>query len=82
MRNYKLTIDLLDVYSDLSNYDIREFNYQFMLIFIEASDPDDACFSVINRIINAILKQDQSIEARILCRKIRKYIRFDKIEAL
>jgi len=82
MRNYKLTIDLLDLYSDLSNYDIREFNYPFILIFIEASDPDDACFMVINRIINAVLRKDSSVEARILCRKIRKYIRFDKIESL
>lgn len=82
MQNYKITIDLLEVYIELSNYNLRDFNKPFTLIFIEASDPDDACYRTIHKIINMLLKQDNSISTRILCRKIKKYIRFDKICAL
>ena len=53
-----------------------------MLKFIEAENPDDACHVVLDRIIQEILLENDSIEARILCRKIRKHMRIDKIECL
>jgi len=82
MRNYKIYIDLFDVYKDLIRFDLYEFRNPFALVFIEASDPDDACNTVILRIMRMIMRQDSSLETRIVCRKIRKYIRIDKIYAL
>ncbi len=82
MRNYKISIDLSDLYLDLADFDLREYNKPFMLKFIEAENPDDACHVVLDRIIHEILLENDSIEARILCRKIRKHMRIDKIECL
>jgi len=82
MRNYKISIDLSDLYLDITYFDLREYNKPFMLKFIEASNPDDACHVVLNRIIAEILTENNSIAARVLCRKIRKYMRIDKIECL
>ena len=82
MRNYKISIDLSDLYLDITDFDLREYNKPFMLKFIEAENPDDACHAVLDRVIHEILSENNSIAARILCRKIRKYMRIDKIESL
>lgn len=82
MRNFKLSIDLSDVYLELQDLDLREYNKPFMLKFIEAENPDDACYNILERIITEILSEKDTLEVRVLCRKIRRYLRIDKIEAL
>lgn len=82
MRNFKLQIDILDIFVEIKRLDLRDFTTPFLLLFIEADDPDDACDIAIKRIINSILKADKSIKSRILCRKVRRTMRVDKIESL
>ena len=82
MRNFKLSIDLSDIYLDIQKLDLREYNKPFMLKFIEAENPDDACHNLLERIISEILSEKDTIEVRILCRKIRKNLRIDRIEML
>jgi hypothetical protein len=84
MQNYRLSIDLSDVYKELVPYSIHLIGYTlpFSLIFIEANDYDDACFMVVDRIIKHILSKSKSISNRILCRKVKKLIRIDKVEKL
>lgn len=82
MQNFRLSIDLSDVYLELSKLDLREYNAPFLLKFIEADNPDDACYKIIFRIMQEIIKQNSSIKNRILCRMIRRFIRIDKIESL
>ncbi|NBP00515.1 MAG: hypothetical protein EBU90_10405 [Proteobacteria bacterium] len=84
MQNYRLTIDLSDIYRDLIPYSIHLIGYTFpfSLIFIEANDYDDACFIIVDRIIKQILSKSKSIKSRILCRKVKRFIRIDKIEQL
>jgi len=82
MRNFKVTIDLSDCFSKVSEYDLREFDSPFLIIFIQASDPDEVCYELVEKIVNQILKKDSSIDARILCREVRKLIRFDRIQPL
>lgn len=82
MQNFRLSIDLSDIYIELSKLDLREYNAPFLLKFIEADNPDDACYKIIQRIINEIMKTSISIKNRILCRKIKIFIRIDKIEIL
>lgn len=80
MPNYKVHIDLCDVYNDLILYDLRDFHHPFVLLFVDANDPDDACENSIYRIQSSIMKIDPSLEARVLCRKVRKLVRIDKIK--
>ena len=82
MRNFKLSIDLSDIYLDIQKLDLREYNKPFMLKFIEAENPDDACHNLLERIISEILSEKDTIEVRILCRKIRKNLRIDRIQML
>lgn len=82
MRNFKISIDMSDLQSDLKQFLLREFSLPFCLIFIEADDPDDACYELLNRLMKLILSQKNTIETRIICRKIRKYLRIDKIYPL
>jgi hypothetical protein len=84
MQNYRLSIDLSDIYKELVPYSIHLIGYTlpFSLIFIEANDYDDACFITVNRLIRHILSKNKSIHNRILCRKIKRLIRIDKIEKL
>lgn len=63
-------------------YDLREYRHSFTTIFIEATNADDACHTVIRRLKLMLLRQDSSIETRILCRDIGSLIRVDKIEEL
>ena len=82
MQNYKIFIDFFDVFPYLIRFDLYEFHSPFTIIFIEASDPDDACNIVMLRLMRLIMKQEDSISTRIICRKIRKHLRIDKVYAL
>jgi len=53
-----------------------------MIIFIEADDPDGACYFAISRIMNEVLDSGKTIKNRILCRKIKRKIRIERIESL
>ena len=82
MPNYRLSIDLIDLYLDLAPYDLREYRLPFCLYFVEADNPDDACSILMYRIMTAVMKVKPTIETRVICRKIRKSMRIDKIECL
>ena len=82
MRNFKVTLDLSDCFKKVSKYELREFDSPFLTIFIQANDPDEVCYELIERLVNQILKKDSSIDARILCKEVKKMVRFDRIESL
>ena len=82
MANYRLSVDLADLYPYLLDYDLREYRLPFSLYILEADSADDACHEIMMRIMRALLKRDQTISTRILCRKVRRYIRIDKVECL
>lgn len=82
MINYKLEIDLLDVIDQIIHLDLINFRSPFITYFIEASDPDDACYSFFFSLRSAILFKEDSLENKILCYKIKSLIRIDRIKAL
>jgi hypothetical protein len=82
MPNYRMSLDLSDLQQELSLYDLREYRLPFTLYILEADNPDEACHKILRRIQDSVMKQSTSIETRILCRKIRRYMRLDKVECL
>tara|TARA_R100001163_G_C5007588_1_gene154583 strand:+ start:61 stop:312 length:252 start_codon:yes stop_codon:yes gene_type:complete len=83
MPNYRISIDLSDLQNDLKKYILTgEFSIPFALCFIDAASPDDACHEIMLRLMTKLMRQQPTIETRVLCRKIRKFIRVDKIEQL
>ena len=82
MPNYRISIDLADLYEELSEYSLREHNGPFSLCILEADNPDEACSIVMTRLMLSIVRQQDTVETRILCRKIRRYLRIDKVQCL
>ena len=79
MMIFKIRLDLSLIINRLIRFDLQEYDYTQPIVFIEAANPDDACFKAIFNLIQIILKQDSSIEARLLCRSIREDVRILKI---
>jgi hypothetical protein len=82
MPNYRLSLDMADLQTELSDFKLREYNLPFTVIFVEAENPDAACHKVRKSLLKLILQQSDDISTRILCEKIKKYLRIDKIDAL
>ena len=82
MPNYRISIDLSDLYIELEPYCLREYSQPFSLYIMEAENPDDVASSIMRRIQGELLKKDKTIKTRILCRKVRRLMRIDRIECL
>ena len=78
---YKVYLDLTLVMPRLKGFKLKEYNSNFPIVFVEAKSPDDACFKSVYVLINGILKQDDSVETRLLWRSIKEDIRIIKVRA-
>lgn len=82
MRNYKIRLDISFIYGHIKHLKLKPYDNPFPIIFLSAPDPDCACVDAINGLINILLKQEPTINMRIISRKIRKQARIDKIYSL
>jgi hypothetical protein len=82
MKNYRVMLDISNIYVHIRHLNLKGYNSPFPTVFITATDPDMVCVDVINGLIKILLDQDPSINMRIICRKIRKQSRIDKIYSL
>ena len=77
---FKVSLDLSLIINRLTKFDLKEYaSSAYPIVFIEAANPDEACFKAIFNLIQIMLKQDDSVESRLLCRSIRADIRVTKI---
>ncbi len=82
MKTYRIMLDISNVFSRIRHLFLKSYNSPFPTIFVNADDPDDACFVVLNDLIKIIMKQNPSIDMRIACVEIRRKSRIDKIYEL
>lgn len=75
-------LDISNVYRYIRHLRLKEYSSPFPIIFLAANDPDDACKIVFDNLITLIIGQEPSIDMRIVCRKIKRKSRIDKIYAL
>ena len=73
---------MVDLWEYISVLDLIEYRNFFMIVFVEAPDPDEACYLVRQRIKHSILDKSDSIENRIICRLVNRLLRIDKIYSL
>ena len=73
-------MDLSLVINDLTKFKLHQYNSAFPILFVEASNPDEACFKATYNLLQIVMSQDSSIEARLLCRQIKHDIRVIKVE--
>jgi hypothetical protein len=78
MRVYKVFMDLSLIMTRLKRYTLAEYNTEYPIVFIEANDPDDACYKAKYNLIRKIIHQDSSSEASALCAEIMHDIKVIK----
>ena len=79
MKLYKVYLDMTIVISRLSKYRIYEYNHETPIVFMEANDPDEACFKTCMSLLRMILAQDASPKAEDKCKEIQEDIRVTKV---
>ena len=72
-------MDLELVISRLRKFKLKEYNSPFPIVFVDARDPDDACYKAIYNLVSTVLSQDSSLQTSILCREIVFDIRVIKV---
>jgi hypothetical protein len=75
-------LDISNIYAKIRHLYLKGYGSPFPTIFITATDPDMACVDAINGLIKILLNQDSSINMRIICRRIRRESRIDKVYSL
>jgi hypothetical protein len=79
MKIYRLTLCLQLVISRLKKFDLKQYNSERPIIFVEAKDPDEACYRAIYNLTSIILKQDSSKATIELLKEIMYDVRVIKI---
>lgn len=79
MKIYRLTLCLELVIGRLIRFNLQQYNSARPIIFVEAKDPDEACYRAIYNLTNMIIKQDNSKETLDLLKEIIYDIRVVKI---
>jgi len=64
----------------LKKYELEDYNSSTPIIFVEAKDPDDACYKAMHKLAQKILKSDHSVETLNFIKDIFNDIRIIKIE--
>jgi hypothetical protein len=77
---YKVYLDMTLVINNLQPYKLGKYNATFPIVFIEARNPDEACFKATYNLIKILLEQEDTVETRLVCRKVRRYLRVMKVE--
>lgn len=79
MKIYVLQFDLSLVHTRLKKFRLREFNSEIPTLFIEARDPDEACYLGYCKFADIVLNQDASSETVRLMKEIEYDIRITKV---
>lgn len=79
MKIYRLTLCLQLVIARLKKFNLHEYNSERPIVFVEANDPDEACYRAVYNLTNMIIKQDSSKETLELLKDIIYDIRVIKI---
>ena len=58
-------MDLELVISRLRKFKLKEYNSPFPIVFVDARDPDDACYKCYHKFAESILKQDKNMIKQI-----------------
>lgn len=68
------------VIARLKQYELDQYNSAQPVVFVEADDPDGACYQATHDLAKILLKKDHSIESINFVKEIMHDIRVIKIE--
>lgn len=79
MKIYLLKFDLSLVVARLKKFRLGEFNSSYPMIFVDATDPDDACYRGHCKLVETLLKQNGSKETALLIKEIMHDVKIKKV---
>jgi len=79
MKIYVIEFDMSLVLPRLKRFNLGLFNYTYPIIFIDADNPDDACYLAYCKFSETLLKQDESTETALFIKDIINDIRIRKV---
>ena len=79
MKIYVLEFDMTLVLARLKGYKLGIFNYNHPIIFIDADNPDDACYLGYCKFAETLLKQDESSSMAEFIKEVFEDIRITKV---
>lgn len=79
MKIYKVSVCLKLVLTRLKSFYLFEYNSENPIIFVEAADPDDACYKTIHNLATIVFRQNGSPETVELFNEIKYDIRITKV---
>lgn len=80
---YKVYIDMVLILDRLKEFSLEEFGghkYEYAVLEIEATDPDDACYLSFKSLCDAVLSQDDSTETKLLLKELKYDFKVFKLE--
>lgn len=79
MKIYVVTFDLTMVLHRLLQFNLQEFNHEYPSIFIEAPDPDEACYLAYCKFSETLFRKDSSKNTANLIKELEYEIRITKV---
>jgi hypothetical protein len=79
MKLYKVKLSMSLIHQRLNGFRLGKYNYVDPIIFVEADDPDEACHDSVYGLYELMIKQDDSLETKLLFRDIVYDIRVTKV---
>lgn len=79
MKIYTVEIDISLALPRLKKFDLKEFNSAFPVVFVEASDPDGACYEAVCKFMEILLKQQESKTTAYLIKDIMQDFKVTKV---
>lgn len=80
MKIFKVYMVLTFVIPRLKEYDLGDYNNSTPIIFVEAEDPDDACYKATHNLASTLLRKDHSVQTLNFIKDIMHDVRIIKIE--
>ena len=79
MKIYVITFNLTAVLQRLVQFRLNEFNHGYPDIFVEAADPDEACYLAYCKFSETLLKQKPSDKIALFIKDIENDITIIKV---
>lgn len=79
MKIYRVSLCLKLAISRLKSFYLFEYNSENPTVFVEAADPDDACYKAVHNLATIVFKQNGSQETIELFNDVKYDIRVTKV---
>ena len=79
MKIYTVVLDTSRILEQLKDFKLYEFKDETPIIFVEAPDPDEACYMTMCKFAEILLKQDESNETALLLYDVFFKLRIIKV---